>query len=124
MTTKVRVAPHVEAFVKSRAPGPRKRLTRAVKALARQAGDIRPLEGPLAEYSRLRVGGYRVIFTEKFAAGERRIDCVFAERRSIVYDLFEQLLVNVATGGRARSGSPSPEREPDAPSAGPPVAPG
>ena len=99
MNTKVRVAPQVEAFIKSRAPEPRKRLTRAVKALSRQVGNIRPLEGPLADYSRLRVGGYRVIFTEKFAAGERRIECVFAERRSIVYDLFEQLLATEAVEG-------------------------
>lgn len=92
MKTKVKVAPQIEEFIKSRAPEPRRRLTRAVKALAKDAGDIRTLEGPLAACSRLRIGGYRVIFTEKHARGERRIDCVFAERRSVVYELFEKLL--------------------------------
>ena len=57
MKTKVRVSSQVEAFIKSRAPEPRGRLTRAVKSLAGHSGDIRSLEGPLAGYSRLRVGG-------------------------------------------------------------------
>ena len=97
MTTRVRVAPQVEAFIKARAPEPRRRLTKAVKALSANAGDIRAIEGPLAHWSRLRVGGYRVIFTETHVRGVRRIDCVFAERRSVVYELFEKILA--AEGG-------------------------
>lgn len=36
-------------------------------------------------YSRLRIGAYRIIF----AYGAKRVvECVFAERRSLVYEVF------------------------------------
>jgi mRNA-degrading endonuclease RelE of RelBE toxin-antitoxin system len=86
------VGSQVEAFVKSLAPEPRRRLTLALKALAEDKGDLRRLEGKLEGYARLRVTGYRVIYSERWERGERRIDCVFAEKRSLVYDLFIRLL--------------------------------
>jgi len=92
MKTKVKVEVQVENFVKSLAPEPRRRLTRAIKALANDQGDIRQLEGKLEGYSRLRVAGHRVIFNERFESVERIIDCIFAEKRALVYDLFVRLL--------------------------------
>lgn len=89
---RVRVESQVEGFVKSLAPEPRRRLTMAIKALARNQGDIKRLEGKLQGYSRLRVAGYRVIFSERTQKGERILDCVFAEKRSLVYELFTRLL--------------------------------
>ena len=91
MKTSVHLSPQVIAFVKSLAPEPRRKLSQAIKALALDRGDIQRLEGKLAGYSRLRVSGHRVIFREVFRNGRRNIDCVFAEKRSIVYDLFIQL---------------------------------
>jgi mRNA-degrading endonuclease RelE of RelBE toxin-antitoxin system len=91
MKTSVQVSPQVIAFVKSLAPVPRGKLTRAIKALAGNRGDIKSLEGKLERFSRLRVSGHRVIFREVFRNGARNIDCVFAEKRSIVYDLFVQI---------------------------------
>jgi mRNA-degrading endonuclease RelE of RelBE toxin-antitoxin system len=91
MKTRVHVSPQVTAFVKSLAPEPRGKLTRAIKSLASDHGDVKRLEGKLAGYSRLRVAGHRVIFREVFRRGARNIDCVFAEKRSIVYDLFVQI---------------------------------
>lgn len=92
MKTKVQVEAQVEAFVKSLAPEPRRRLTRALKDLAKGKGDVKRLEGNLENYSRLRVAGHRVIFTERTERGDRIIDCVFAEKRALVYDLFIRLL--------------------------------
>jgi mRNA-degrading endonuclease RelE of RelBE toxin-antitoxin system len=63
----------------------------AVKGLAENRGDIKQLEGKLQGYSRLRVSGHRVIFRERSDHGERIIDCIFAEKRAIVYDLFIKL---------------------------------
>jgi hypothetical protein len=40
----------------------------------------------------LRVAGHRIIFSERFERGERILDCIFAEKRSLVYDLFIRLL--------------------------------
>ncbi|MBI4324140.1 MAG: hypothetical protein HY674_02635 [Chloroflexi bacterium] len=54
------VHPQAEAFVRALAPEPRGRLVKAMKGLP--AGDTKQLEGRWSGYSRLRVGGYRVIF--------------------------------------------------------------
>jgi hypothetical protein len=61
-------------------------------ALAKDQGDVKRLEGKLAGYSRLRVAGHRVIFYERAEKGGRILDCVFAEKRALVYDLFIHLL--------------------------------
>lgn len=92
MKTSVRVGPQVEKFVKSLAPEPRRKVIAGIKALARDEGDILPLEPPLNGFSRLRVAGYRVVFAYRVDGGERRADCLFAERRSVVYDLFARVL--------------------------------
>ena len=93
MRTRVEVAPQVQAFVRSLAPDPRRNLTRAIKSLAQDAGDRRVLEGKLTGYQRLRVAGYRVIYREQPVSGTRVIFCIFAERRSVVYELFQQMLL-------------------------------
>jgi mRNA-degrading endonuclease RelE of RelBE toxin-antitoxin system len=92
MKAKVRVEEQVEAFVKSLAPDPRKRLRVAIKGLADGRGDIKSLEGNLADYCRLRIAGYRVIYKERTERGSRVIDCVYAERRALVYEIFARLL--------------------------------
>ena len=91
---RVLIHPQAEEFVRSLAPEPRLRLLRAMKALP--AGDSKALEGRLSGYWRLREGGYRIIFRDEVKEGVRTFDCIFAERRPIVYDLFEQLLVEQA----------------------------
>jgi mRNA-degrading endonuclease RelE of RelBE toxin-antitoxin system len=92
MRTRIRVEAQVESFVKSLAPEPRRRLARAIKALSEDRGDLKRLEGKLEGYSRLRVAGHRVVFFERAERGERLIDCVFAEKRAVVYELFVKLL--------------------------------
>jgi mRNA-degrading endonuclease RelE of RelBE toxin-antitoxin system len=96
MKTKIRVEEQVEAFVKSLAPDPRKRLRLAIKGLADARGDIKSLEGNLAGYCRLRVAGYRVISKERTERGSRVIDCIYAERRALVYEIFVHLLTEQA----------------------------
>jgi mRNA-degrading endonuclease RelE of RelBE toxin-antitoxin system len=92
METKVEVSEQVVRFVARRAPEPRRMLREALRALAKERGDIRVLEGPLKDYHRLRVGGYRIIFAYRIAGKRRSIQCVYAERRSAVYEMFAQLL--------------------------------
>ena len=92
METRVELSDEVVRFVARRAPEPRRMLREALRALARERGDIRALEGPLEDYHRLRVGGYRIIFAYKMSAKRRGIQCIFAERRSAVYETFQQLL--------------------------------
>ena len=89
----VRVAPQVVAFVQAQAPEARRRLRLALRALERGRGDLKPLEGRLAGYHRLRIGATRVIVRfGVLAGGGPATFCVFAERRSLVYVLLEDLL--------------------------------
>ncbi|MCZ7636294.1 MAG: hypothetical protein M5U12_09820 [Verrucomicrobia bacterium] len=91
---RVVVHPQVEAFVRGLAPEPRHRLAQALKRLP--AGDTKALEGRLSGYGRLRVGGYRVVYAEVVKEGVRTFQCLFAERRSFIYELFEQILAEQA----------------------------
>jgi mRNA-degrading endonuclease RelE of RelBE toxin-antitoxin system len=82
---RVRLAPQVVEFVRTQAPEPRRQLRRAIRGLVREEGDLQALEEPLQDYWRLRVGPYRVILRY---ASSKTIECVFAERRGIVYETF------------------------------------
>jgi len=82
---RVRASEQVVDFVRRLAPEPRRRVRDALRDLARGNGDIRPLEAPLDGYYRLRTGNFRILFTY---ATPKRIDCVFAERRALVYEVF------------------------------------
>jgi mRNA-degrading endonuclease RelE of RelBE toxin-antitoxin system len=92
--TKVRVSAQVEHFVKALAPEPRQALRAGIKGLAEGNGDLKPLEADLAGWQRLRVKTYRAVFKEIYEDGERIVDCVYVNRRSVVYDLFKELLKN------------------------------
>ena len=91
---KVELSDQVVAFVRRQAPEPRQRLRRALRRLEAEQGDIHALEGRLANYHRLRVGAYRILFTYVAAPGARppSIRCIFAERRDIVYAVFSEVL--------------------------------
>ena len=67
-----------------------RQLRLALRQLSRERGDIKALEGPLKEYLRLRVGDYRMIF--RYSTKGKVIHCIFAERRDLVYELFERLV--------------------------------
>ena len=93
---KVLLAAQVVEFVRRLPPEPRSRLRRALRGLVNERGDIKTLEAPLEGYCRLRVGGYRIVFSY----GKRRtIECIFAERRSVVYELLLERLRDRLRGG-------------------------
>ncbi|MCC6763473.1 MAG: hypothetical protein IT293_02320 [Deltaproteobacteria bacterium] len=93
---KVVLATQVVEFVRRLPPEPKQRLRHALKDLAREKGDIKVLEPPLDGYCRLRIGGYRVVFSY---AKPGTIECVFAEQRSVVYELLlQQLRDRLQTG--------------------------
>lgn len=72
---------------------PRRNLTLAITSLAQDDGDLKVLEGRLTGYRRLRVANHRVIYREQFVYGARVIFCIFAEHRSVVYKMFQQMLL-------------------------------
>ena len=90
---KVELAEQVIVFVKSQAPEPRRWLRAALRRLTLEQGDIKALEGPLSDFYRLRVHGYRVIITYDCSAKKDRIiKCVFVERRHVIYEVFAEML--------------------------------
>lgn len=92
---RVRLAPQVVDFVRSQAPEPRRLLRQALRDLAADKGDLRALEGPLQDYYRLRVGPYRIILRQ---VTSKTIDCVFAERRGLVYEIFAEAMLERLAG--------------------------
>jgi mRNA-degrading endonuclease RelE of RelBE toxin-antitoxin system len=94
MKTQIELAEQVAAFLKSLAPEPRRKLRLGLRALADGKGDIKELTDTLSGFQRLRVGSYRVIYDESFDASGRKILCLFAERRAVVYELFTELLLS------------------------------
>jgi mRNA-degrading endonuclease RelE of RelBE toxin-antitoxin system len=96
--TKIRVSQQVESFVKGLAPEPRRALRGGIKGLADGEGDLKHLEADLEGWQRLRVNSCRVVFKEFWESGQRTVDCVYVNRRSVVYDLFKELLKNQLMG--------------------------
>ena len=87
---RVEISDQVRRFVRSLAPDPRKELRAALRELSHERGDIKHLEGPLRDYLRLRVRDFRIIF--QYSRQRRVIECVFAERRDLIYEVFEKLI--------------------------------
>lgn len=80
---KVFLAEQVVTRMRLLHPDRRKELRSALRDLGKGRGDLKPLEGRLAGYYRLRVGRYRVVYRHV----ERRIEAIFLEERSLVYEL-------------------------------------
>ena len=87
---KVEVEQQVVHFVSSLAPEPRRALREALRKLAHEEGDFRALEGDLEGFYRLRVRGYRIIFFYARVGRARRIRCVYAGHRALIYEVFAQ----------------------------------
>jgi len=98
--TRVNLAEQVVEFVGQLAPEPRKKLRLALRRLEREGGDIKSLEGKLLGYLRLRSGPYRVIFSRKVRSGQAEIDCIFAEHRALVYEVFTAAVALQKVTGR------------------------
>ncbi|MCC5846889.1 MAG: hypothetical protein JJU29_02260 [Verrucomicrobia bacterium] len=89
---RIEVSDQVIAYVKGLPPAPRGSLRLAIRKLERLHGDIRNLEGVLTDYQRLRVGAHRVIFQVRTSSSGPVIRCIFAQHRSIVYTMVEDIL--------------------------------
>lgn len=86
---KVRVAAQVLEFQRTQHPALRRELKAGMMGIADGRGNLKPLEEELTGYSRLAVRGVRVIYQVR---PDGDIECVFAERRKFVYELFSASL--------------------------------
>ena len=89
----VRVQEEVLEYLRKLAPEPRHALSLAIKGLADERGDIKPLTEELEGFYRLRVGSHRVIFEYEMIAGSRTVTCVFAGSRRWIYEIFQSRLM-------------------------------
>jgi mRNA interferase RelE/StbE len=94
----VTVKKQVMDFAAGLAPEPRRALKKGILGLAKEQGDIKALTDELAGWTRLRVGRHRIIF--RYRPG-KEIECVFAEERRLVYELFGAEIVRILGGGRS-----------------------
>jgi mRNA interferase RelE/StbE len=94
MKAEVQWSEQVQNFASSLAPEPRRKLRLAIRQLAQDRGDIRPLVDELTGYNRLKVGRFRVVYREAFEKGIPVRKCLFAERRDVVYEVFRQMVLD------------------------------
>ncbi len=90
----VKAWPQVRDFMETLGMEDARKLKRALSELSKEKGDIAALHPPLDGFYRLRVGSYRVIFC--FSPG-KVVECVYANHRSIVYEVLDQELIKRIT---------------------------
>ena len=91
---KVLLSDQVKQFVASLAPDSKKKLRAGLRRLETDQGDIKDLVDDLLGYKRLRVGPFRVSYFETVKGGRPVRECIFAERRNVIYELFSQMLLD------------------------------
>ena len=82
---RLRISDQVADYIRQLPPTPKKRIRHGLKGLETLQGDLKELEHPLDAYCRLRVFQFRIILKIQ----PETVDCIFIERRSIVYEVFE-----------------------------------
>ena len=94
----VDIWPQVQTFYAELGMTYRRDTKRALMALRKEQGDIKALGDDLEGFYRLRVGPFRVIF--RYRTG-RVIECVYMNRRSVVYEVFERDVIDrLKSGGK------------------------
>jgi len=92
MKTRVTLDEQPLKFIRQQAPDSRRALREALHAI--ESGKIfpEPLEDQLEGFYKLKVAGYRMILQVVPGDSGLGFRVIFAERRSLVYVLFSQLL--------------------------------
>lgn len=86
---KILASDQVAAWLTALPPQTKKRVRAALRSLAAGKGDIKGLQGDLEGFSRLRIGGIRILHRQVSA---REIKLEYANTRDVVYEMFRQLL--------------------------------
>jgi mRNA-degrading endonuclease RelE of RelBE toxin-antitoxin system len=88
---KISASDQVAAWLTALPPQTKKRVRAALRALAKGKGDIKGLQGDLEGFSRLRIGGIRILH-RRVSARETRLE--YANTRDVAYEMFRQLLAD------------------------------
>jgi mRNA-degrading endonuclease RelE of RelBE toxin-antitoxin system len=97
MKNEIQLSGQVLQFLAGLAPDQKKKLRTAMRCLETDAGDLKDLVDALTGYKRLRVGNFRVIYLETFKNGRPVRECIFGERRNVVYELFSEMVLSDLT---------------------------
>jgi mRNA-degrading endonuclease RelE of RelBE toxin-antitoxin system len=88
---KISASDQVAGWLTALPPQTKTRVRAALRALAKGKGDIKGLQGDLEGFSRLRIGGIRILHRQVSA---REIKLEYANTRDVVYEMFRQLLAD------------------------------
>ncbi len=80
------------AFIRRQSPDARKRLREAIHAIERGETFPEPLEDELEGFYKMRVENCRLILQQESGGKAALFKVVFAERRSVVYEMFRQII--------------------------------
>ncbi len=80
------------AFIRRQPPDARKRLREAIHAIERGETFPELLEDELEGFYKMRVENCRLILQHKSGGRAPLFKVVFAERRSVVYEMFRQII--------------------------------
>ena len=86
---KISASDQVAAWLTALPPQTKKRVRSALRNLSRGHGDVKGLQGELEGFSRLRIGGIRILYRQT-SARELRLE--YANTRDVVYEMFRQFL--------------------------------
>ena len=93
-TTKIEVIIEEQPldFIRRQSPDARKRLRAAIYDIERGAAFPEPLEDELEGFYKMRVENCRLILKHESGGAAPLFKVVFAERRSVVYEMFRQII--------------------------------
>ena len=86
----------VQDWLRNLPPQTRRRVRLALRGLEREEGDILALRGDLSGFLRLRIGGYRIIYS---VLPGQVVRLEYADERDWVYERFRLLLDESAGSG-------------------------
>lgn len=96
MSYTVRVEQQVKDYLAIIGMAHRRAAKQALGRLKNEQGEIKALGEELDGFHRLRVGPYRIIFRYRPA---KVIECVYMNRRALVYEVFEREMLDKLRGG-------------------------
>jgi mRNA-degrading endonuclease RelE of RelBE toxin-antitoxin system len=89
---RVTIEPQPRAFIRRQPPATRQQLREVIHAIERGKIFPEPLDEELEGFYKLRVEDCRLILMHESGGKAPLFKVVFAERRSVVYELFRQII--------------------------------
>ena len=86
---KISASKQVQEWLVALPPDTKKRVRLSLRGLENGKGDIKALQGELSGFNRLRIGGLRVVYSQKPG---RILRLEYADSRDVVYENFLRVI--------------------------------